>query len=286
MQQIAPGIFVEIKFPGANVGAIATPDGFICIDTPPYPADARAWRDALLQQPPGKILFVVDLDHHRDRVLGNMWFDAPIITHEFTNEKLHSYGHNFPQLIVDALAARRPDAAAELAKMRVIVPQITLTRRLTIHRGLRTVTIMHMPGPTLGALWVHCPEEGVLFTGDSVVIGTHPWLAEADTKAWLDSLASLRRERFPVNTLVPGRGPVGDKSLATNTANYLRTVRNRVRGLVQSGRPRSDTGGLVADLLRQYPINTEARERVQRRIKTGLDHVFDELTAAAGDDDE
>jgi cyclase len=277
MDEIAPGIFVETRYRGANIGAIATDRGFVCVDTPPYPADAREWRAQLLQRPPGRIRYVVNLDHHRDRVLGNMWLQAPVIAHDVTGEKLRGYGHVFPQLIVDALSARDPSAAAELAKVRIVAPQITIAERLTLFDGKRTVTIMHMPGPTPGALWVHCPEAQVLFTGDSVVLGTHPWLAEADTKAWLDNLAALRRNRLRVRVLVPGRGPVGDKGSAEAIANYLRLVRGRVRGLLQSGRPRTDTSTLVSELLRRYPISNESRERVQRRVRAGLDHVYDEL---------
>ncbi len=277
MEEIAHGIFVETLYRGANVGAIATEHGWVCVDTPPYPADARAWRAQLVRRGPDRVLYTVNLDHHRDRVLGTFWIQAPVVAHEVTGEKLRGYGHVFPQLIVDALASRDPDAASELAKVRVVPPQVTLLHRLTLYEGKRSITILHTPGPTPGALWVQCPDEGVLFTGDSVVLGTHPWLAEADTKAWLDSLAQLRRDRMRLEALVPGRGPVGDKSSADTIAAYLRLVRGRVRGLHQSGRPRSDTGSLVSELLRQFPINNESRERVQRRIKAGLDHVYDEL---------
>jgi cyclase len=282
MDEIAPGIFVETRYRGANIGAIRTHEGYICIDAPPYPGDAREWRAALAARGPDRLRYIINLDHHRDRVVGSSWLGAPVIAHEYTADKLRSYGHSFPQPIIDALASRRPDAAAGLSGARVVVPQITLSEQLKFVRGTREILVLHRPGPTPGALWVHVPDAGVVFTGDSVVLGTHPWLAEANSGAWLASLAELKRVRFRAEIVVPGRGPVGGKSAAEPVMAYLRLVRTRVRRLQRSRRARTETSELVAELLRQFPINNESRERVQRRIKAGLDHVYDEF-ASGGD---
>ncbi|MER3458458.1 MAG: hypothetical protein C4309_07370 [Chloroflexota bacterium] len=279
MEQIAPGIYVETSYRAVNVGAIVTDRGLIVVDVPPFPTDARRWRLRLAQLNPSRILFVINTDGHRDRVMGNHWFDAPVIAHETVGEKLRSYNGAFPQAFIDALVARDPEAAEDLAHVRVVVPEVTFSRKLTLHIGGRTVVLMHMPGPTSGSIWVMCPTEAVVFTGASVVCGVHPNLMEAETKAWLESLVELRRDRFRARIVVPGRGPITDKSATEPVSNYLRQIRTRVRSLVQAGRPRSEAASLVAEFLPLFPISEETRDRTQRRLKTGLERVYEEIKA-------
>ncbi len=279
MEQIAPGIYVETGYRAVNVGAIVTDKGLIVVDVPPFPADARRWRLRLAQLNPSQILFVINTDGHRDRVLGNHWFDAPVIAHETVGEKLRGYNGTFPQAFIDALVARDPGAAEDLAHVRVVVPEITFARKLLLHIGGRTIVLMHMPGPTSGSIWVMCPAEAVVFTGASVVSGIHPNLTEAETRAWLESLVELRRDRFRARMIVPGRGPVTDKSATEPISNYLRQIRTRVRSLVQAGRPRSEAASLVAEFLPLFPISEETRDRTQRRLKAGLDRVYEEIKA-------
>lgn len=279
MEQIAPGIFVETGYRAVNVGVIVTDAGLILVDVPPFPADARRWRLRLAQLHPNRLLFVINTDGHRDRVMGNHWFDAPVIAHEVVADRLRSYNDAFPQAFTDALVSRDREAADDLAHVRVVVPQVTFTKKLTLHLGGRTVVLMHMPGPTSGSIWVMCPEDAVVFTGASVVSGIHPNLTEAETKAWLESLVELRRDRFRARIVVPGRGPVTDKSATEPISAYLRHMRTRVRSLVQAGRPRSETAALVSEFLPMFPLSEETRDRTQRRLKTGLDRVYEEIRA-------
>jgi glyoxylase-like metal-dependent hydrolase (beta-lactamase superfamily II) len=279
MEQIAPGIYVETGYRAVNVGVVVADEGLVAVDVPPFPADARRWRLRLAQLNPSRILFVINTDGHRDRVMGNHWFDAPVIAHELVGERLRGYNGAFPQAYGDALAARDAEAADDLKHVRAVVPQVTFTRKLMLHLAGRPIQLLHMPGPTSGSIWVVCPNEGVVFTGASVVSGVHPNLNEAETKAWLESLVELRRDRFRARTVVPGRGPVTDKAATEAVSTYLRQIRTRVRSLVQAGRPRSDTASLISAFLPMFPISEETRDRTQRRLKTGIDRAFEEIRA-------
>ena len=54
MDKLTPQVFVEPGYRGCTVGAIVTPLGIVCVDTPLLPADARRWRARLaeLSNPP------------------------------------------------------------------------------------------------------------------------------------------------------------------------------------------------------------------------------------------
>src|ERR1700680_1680946 len=88
MQKLAKDIYVESGFAGVTVGAVVTPEGIVCIDAPTHPADARRWRLKLAPLIAARVLVVGHLEHHRDRVLAAQWFEAPVIAHEATTDRL------------------------------------------------------------------------------------------------------------------------------------------------------------------------------------------------------
>ena len=56
---------------------------------------------------------------------------------------------------------------------------------------------------------LYLPEEKILFTGDLVFIGMHPYLADGDASGLRQTLSELME--WPVNIVVPGHGEVGEK---------------------------------------------------------------------------
>ncbi|NDJ75732.1 MAG: MBL fold metallo-hydrolase [Chloroflexi bacterium] len=278
MQELAPGVFVETGFRRVNVGAILTDDGFVLIDTPPYPEDALRWRRMLELEAALPILAIVNTDFHRDRVLGNCWFDAGVIVgHDETIEHLKNLPSSYVDSAVEALTAGNPLERSAFAGARLCLPSLGFSHRMQLRFGRRPIPLLAMPGPTLGSLWIHLPEHRLVFAGDAVVVDQHPYISSSTTKQWLESLTILRRIRFPVETIVPGRGPLVGKNATEPLSNYLRLARRRVHSLYRAGRPRADTSALVSELIEFFPYQQDDTERVQRRIKSGLDRIYEEF---------
>ncbi len=286
MREIGPGIFVETSFRRINVGAILTDVGFVLIDTPPYPDDAHYWRDTLAGIADKPVLAIINTDHHRDRVLGNCWFDARVIVaHEETITHIQNLPSAFMDTAVDALSHDSLERST-FSGAQVHLPSVGFTDRMQLRFGGREIPLVAMPGPTAGSLWVHLPEQRIAFTGDSVIVGQHPFISSPCTKSWLDSLTVLRRNRFAADCVVPGRGPLTDKNATEPISNYLRLARRRVHSLYRAGRPRADTSSLVPELLDLFPYYDEDLEQVQRRIKGGLDRIYEEFKSNDKDDGE
>lgn len=273
MQKLAHGIYAETSFKGVNVGAVVTKkEGTLCIDTPTHPADCRKWRLKLTQLSQEPIRFVIDTDHHQDRVLGNQWFEAPVIAHEKTAERLRAY----PEVFRSGSSETGSDSelAEELAGVRIIPPQLMFGERLTLIKGGHEIHLIHMPGSAPGAIWVHLPEEKIVFTGDSVVVNTAPFLGEADIEAWLESLATLRKPKFPADVIVPGRGPITDKEGVKATMDFLKSARRKIVRLASRRSP-GDSAGVVPELLEFFSVSESNREHLTRRVKSGLDRLVE-----------
>jgi glyoxylase-like metal-dependent hydrolase (beta-lactamase superfamily II) len=277
VQELAPGVYIETGFRRVNVGAILTKAGFVLIDTPPFPEDARIWRAMLAELSSRPVLAIVNTDCHTDRIVGNGWLNAPVIVaHEDTIARLSNLPSSFLDSAVDSLAHSSSERLS-FSGTELRIPTVGFTHRMLLRYGGHTIPLLAMAGPTAGNLWIHLPDQRIVFVGDSIIADQHPYISSPSTKNWLDSLTILRRPRFAADLIVPGRGPLVGKDSTEPISNYLRLARRRVQGLYRAGRPRADTSTLVPELLELFPYQENDLEHIQRRIKTGLDRIYEEI---------
>ena len=270
MKQIAPHVYAEHGYRGVTVGCIVTPTGVICIDSPTSPADARAWRAQIAKLTPRPVRFVVLTDAHHDRVSGLPYLGGAVVAHEAAWEKMKEY-EDTSRPSADA-SSGHPD----VADGQLVLPEITFTNRLVLFKS-DPVVIQHVGGATPGSVWVHLPQQGVLFMGDLMALRAHPVTAEGDIATWLELINRVRAKSFVAKTIVPGRGGPCTKAALEPMVDYLRTMRKRVKSLIRSRRPRADTALLVPEFLARYHVSESERENAQQRIKAGLDHLYDTL---------
>lgn len=280
MKEIAPGIHVHLEFRSCNVGLIETDEGGILVDTPMLPADNRAWL-SYVQRVLGNrpILYVVNTDHHRGHILGNQYYDAPVIAHELAWKNMRGYGANFIQRVVESFK-REPELQAQLAAIDIVRPTITFDNRLDIERGGRTVRLIHVGGHTEATIIAWLPEERVLFAGDTVWGDQHPYMAQANSKQWLEALSYVRK--LNPSIIVPGHGPLYDLSVTEPLSEYIRLVRRRVRSCFQKGYSKQETAStLVKSLVPLFPVPPERRSKLESQIKQGINRVYNEYKKQA-----
>jgi glyoxylase-like metal-dependent hydrolase (beta-lactamase superfamily II) len=284
MKQIAPRVYVEEGYRGVTVGCIITSAGPVCIDSPMLPADARDWRTRLARLSDRPVRLVVLTDACRERVMGLQYLGGTVVAHDAAWDRLKGLGESFRHApdgrAADAVAPCRPQVAAQVASdLRLVLPEITFSRRLVIHDPDAPIVLQAVGGPTPGSLWAHLPRQNVLFTGDLVTPGAHPLTAEADFETWLETLERIQSGEFAVKTIVPGRSGPCNKAALAPQADYLRAMHTRVLALVRSRQPRAETTQLAAEFLGRFPVPAQDRDCVQRRIKAGLDRLYDTLKA-------
>jgi glyoxylase-like metal-dependent hydrolase (beta-lactamase superfamily II) len=278
MQKLAKDVYAESGFAGVTVGAVVTREGIVCIDAPTHPADARRWRLKLAQLSDAPVQFLVNLDHHRDRVLGSQWFEAPVIAHEATSERLRQ----MPELFKGGLseAGADSDLAADLAGVRLVAPLLSFSDRLELIVGGHAIHLVRRPGSAPGAIWVELPAEKIVFTGDTLTVGVPPPMVEADLDAWLAALGELRKARFPAEMIVPGRGGPTDKRGVQPMQDFIRKVRRKLHSLARGLKPRSDMAPLAEEWVEEFGVPAALREHYARRLRVGLEHLYDQMIAA------
>jgi cyclase len=284
MDKLTSQVFVESGYRGCTVGAILTPQGVVCVDTPLLPAEARHWHTRLAELTKQPIIYTIYTDGHRDRVLGQQWLGGQVVAHEATWEKLRSYGDAMRQQVIEFLMHHgAPEAAEELARhLQLGLPQLTVSNggTLTLHLDKPKIVVRPVGGATPGSLWVELPDQGVVFAGDVVTQSTHPFMSEATTSIWLARLAELRDAHYFATKIVPGRGHGYKRADSQVVADYLGEMRQRVQRLLTERRGKLDAAELLPEFLDWFPIPNDEHERVQRRIRAGVERVAEELKAA------
>ena len=281
MREISPGVFVETDQRGANYGAVLTNEGVIVIDTPIVPKQAVAFRDELKRVADGKpFLYIINTDHHRGHIVGNQYFvPTPVVAHDIAWKHMKGYGDNFKQRVVDSFK-KEPDIQAQFNSIQIIVPKITFSHRLDIVRGGRDLRILKVGGHTAATSVIWLPNERILFVGDAVWVDQHPYMAQANSKEWLDGLTFIRK--FKADQIVPGRGPVCGREATERMSEYIRYMRARARTFHRQGKTKQET---VQTVLREvvgwFPISPALKSKTESQIKQGIGRIWNELEKAA-----
>jgi cyclase len=279
VQEIAPGIFVESEYHGANVAFVVTGQGVILIDAPMLPKEALHWQDEIRKRTNEPILYIINTDHHRAHVIGNQFFPtATVIAHEQAWKEMKSYGDSFRTRLLNMYRDRIPEAVEIWRdQLQIIWPQVTFSGRTLLYKGNREIHLIPVGGHTPATTVVFFPREKLLFAGDVVVTNRPPFLSQGNTKEWLEALTYLRKLQYDV--LVPGHGELTGKEATETMSEYLRLVRRKVRSAYQSGLSKGDTARSLSNLIQYWPIPTFEKPKADRRFKSGLSRVWNEIRA-------
>jgi len=282
MQEIAPGVYVELEYRGANVGFVVTDEGVIAVDTPILPEQAKHWRRQMVRLSGSKpVLYMINTDHHRGHIMGNQYFlPAPIIAHERAWRDMRGYGDNFKQRVIDSFK-REPELQAQfsLSTMRIVRPQITFSKRLTLRKAGREMHLIHIGGHTMATSIIWLPVEGVLFVGDTVWIEEHPYMAQSSSRDWVAGLELIRQ--IDPAVIIPGHGPLCGLKEVDYMISFLRHMRERVWEFYQKGIGKHETGtALVEDLRSWFNVPQNRRSKIHSQIKSGVGRTYEEFRRA------
>ncbi len=277
MRQIAQDVYAETNVRGANVGFVVTGEGVVLIDSPMIPAETRWWREQIAEVTDQEIIYLINTDHHRGHVLGNQYLTTAVIAHELAWKEMKSYGESFRNRLINLFKDSEPQVAAEFENLEIILPRVTFTSRMTLHKGSKTIRLIHAGGHTPATSLVHVVEDGVLFTGDIVVNDRHPFMGHGNSKEWLNALTFIRK--LGVETIVPGHGELCGRETLEGLSEYIRQMRMQVRTLYLAGRSKTETASRV-DLLNFFPVPDKDRQKIRKRFKASIGRVYEEMRAS------
>ena len=123
-------------------------------------------------------------------------------------------------------------------------PNLTLTDRMTLHRGGREIQLMFLGrGHTAGDVVVYLPAERVLVTGDLLTAGL-PWMGDGYPSEWADTLE--RFKGLELDVMLPAHGgAIRDFERIDRWQAYLRDFWTITSRMHRQGIPVEEAAGRV-----------------------------------------
>ncbi len=133
-------------------------------------------------------------------------------------------GHWFQQMVA-------PYAFEEITPT---LPTRTFSGEMTLDIGGREIQLIEVgPAHTHGDLMVYVPDAKILFSADVLFIGSTPVMWAGPTQNWIAALDRIMA--LDVTAIVPGHGPIIDKSGVQPVKDYLLFVQAEVEKRHQAG---------------------------------------------------
>lgn len=208
----------------SNAGFVITPAGVVVIDALGSPELARRLIAEIRKVTDKPLHTVIVTHYHADHVYGLQVFKnagARIVAHEASGEYLNS----------ETARLRLEVSRQELfpwvdESTRLVPPDAPIKGAIKLVVGGVNFDIIPVgPSHTPDDLVVWLPQSRVLFAGDLVFRNRIPFVGQADSRQWIESLNTLLK--FQAKIMVPGHGPVSnnpqqDMSLTRDYLVYLR----------------------------------------------------------------
>jgi cyclase len=292
MQQVNDRIFTETRWRGCNPSFVVTTDGVVVIDTPQLPTKAVAMRKEAESH--GPIRYVINTEHHVDHIFGNYYFKGAgkVVHHQGVHDRFMVV---YPELDPFAYAYESvPGPAAKGTDLDdpeglALWPErdayykdpnkngICFTGDLTLWAGNHTFHLLHTPGHTPGQVAVYVPEERTVFTGDTIFSGCQTWLMTSDVDQWISSLDRIRG--LDIDRVVPGHGPITDKSYLYMQRSVLLDWKTAVADAVAKGWSRDETIARV-NFSDRCPVDIGQGYMMDYIQNLNAGTLWDKLTAA------
>ena len=284
VRELAPGVFFhegDLRGSGhCNTGWVIFDDYVLVLDAN-FPSGAQMVLAKIKAQTNKPIRFAFDTHHHGDHAYGNqVWAHngAVPVAHENVLAEMQKYE--------TGLFGGKPGRWEAEAKSREDVrgsklkPPSLLYRDIMIFDDgkrrveLRYFGVAHTRGD--GFAWL--PKERILFTGDAAVNGPFNFFGDADSAAWVDTLAAV--QALVPAVVAPGHGPVGDGRVLAAQRQFFVDLRAEVgkRKGLSPDRMQAEVPAVRAALLERHATYIDVGPTPIISFESQVATVYREMT--------
>ena len=260
--KLAPN-FYGLEGSGGTMGALVGADGVFVVDSQYAQLTDKLVAAIGQVSNGGRIRFLVNTHVHPDHTGGNENFaklGVTLLSRDELRTRLAVPGRGGP-----------PPAAS--------LPLLTYRDRVSLHMNGEDVQLIPVPAAhTDGDTMVYFPASDVIMIGDFYRSIQYPNIDRANggsLQGMLNGLSQAVTLAGPATKIVPGHGPVVDKTAVAAHRDMIVTVRDRVAKLVAQGQTQEQV--VAAKLLADFEA------KVQQPGTTGdrfIGQVYAELKAA------
>ncbi len=231
--KVADGIYMLVGS-GGNIGLSTGEDAAFLIDDQYAPLTEKITKAvaAVSTQP---VKFLLNTHWHGDHTGGNENFGKMgtlIVAHEnvrkrmSTDQFMEAFGREVPASPSSAL------------------PVVTFNDTVTFHLNNQEIRAFHVPpAHTDGDTVIHFRDSNVLHTGDLFFNGTYPFIdlsGGGSAKGMIEAAASILLLSNADTKIIPGHGPLADRTALKAYRDMLEDVVSRIETAVQAGKSQAE----------------------------------------------
>ncbi|MGD9890487.1 MAG: MBL fold metallo-hydrolase [Dehalococcoidia bacterium] len=246
IEELAAGVFARVGIHPLqpNSGIVIGERGVLVVDSGYSATAGRELLADIRRITPLPVSTVVISHHHFDHAWGNQVFEqADVVGH--TNARSNMLGETEPykqRMIAFAPTSSQwygltaENLTRQLAETRITPPDSSFDDRMVVDLSGQRVELLHFgAGHTNGDTLVYLPESKVLFGGDLICNHVLPNAMDGDPLHWPDVLQQAGR--LDIEVVVPGHGPVGNRTMIGDFNRCLNHVTAEVEGALNDGAP-------------------------------------------------
>jgi cyclase len=279
MVKIAEDVYTMVEAGGSsNSTFVITSDGVVVFDH--FMTESDQTLAAIRKLTNKKVVYLFSSHAAIDHASGAWWFreDKPvyIATKSQLTDLMGPRG-----AIYKATAESNDPRNAVYHGKEMILPDVTFDKNLTLRvGGITFEATFEGYGHSPGDMTVYLPQKRVFLMGDLLNNELHAGggsLVPGDgsnPKGWIQILGNIMARRLPVDTYVPGHGPVhigrGAKDLE-DAQHYFVAMRDAVSKLMSEGKS-------LDQIIKEFKVPAEfASLGLTDRLKTTLPLFYYEL---------
>ena len=221
--------FYTLEGAGGTIGALVGPDGVFMVDSQFAPLSDKI-AAAIRQISDGRIRFVVNTHVHGDHTGGNENF-AKMGAVVLARDELRARLAQPPA----GRGGAPPPPVAPAA-----LPMLTYRGPITIRMNGEAIQLIPVPvAHTDGDTMVRFPGADVLMTGDFYRSVGYPNIDRANggsLKGMIEGLNAVIAQAGPSTKIIPGHGPIVDRTGVAAHRDVIMGVRDRVATLIKEGK--------------------------------------------------
>lgn len=158
--------------------------------------------------------------------------------------------------------------------LRSAPPNRIFNGEMRVKVGDKEVVLLEVgPAHTRGDILVHVPADRILFTGDILFVQGHPVIWAGPVENWIRACDTILG--WDVEVVVPGHGPITDKSGVRSLRDYLIYMRDEARR-------RFDAGMSAEEAALDIPLGPYADWGDPERVVINTDTLFRQFAAETG----
>jgi len=280
-QEVTQGVWFHegdlVRKGQCNNGWIIFNDHVLVIDAN-WPSAAEEILAKIRQTTDKPVRFAFDSHHHGDHAYGNeVWRaqGATIVAHEGVIREMQTYE---PGLYGKGSGRWEEEAAKrkDVAESKLAPPTLLFPDAMIFDDGQQRVELIHFGvAHTHGDAFAWRPKEGILFSGDACVNGPYNYMGDGHTGQWIQTLESVRA--LEPKIVCPGHGLIGGPEILDHQIEYIRSLRNEVRALVQTGKDLDAVKAMAPVLKEKIQLNDRIANYVGSFFEAQIEKMFDEL---------